>query len=526
MLITSKDVDRAELHGTIRKISDELRGHVDGWDFKNYVIGVLFYRFLSDKLTSYINTEETLNGNEYFDYELLSDEDAERWRHNTVSNKGFYILPSELFNAVLANARKHSNLSETLCRIFDSIECSAVGATSESVFKGIFGSVDLNSKKLGQSVGERNEKLLLMMDSIGRLPIADGGDFAKSTVDIFGDVYEYLIHVYSPKAGKSGGEFYTPPEVSELLARIASLGKTEVNSVYDPTCGSGSLLLKFAKVIGKNNIRKGIFGQEINPTSYNMCKINMVLHDVDLKKFNIAYGDTLSNPERWDGGRFDIIVSNPPYSTRWEGTDNRDFINDPRFSPAGVLAPKSKSDLAFVMHILSYLEEDGTAAIIEHPGVLFRLGAEQKIRKYLIDNNYVDSVIQLPHNLFFGTPIATCIIILKKARRDRSVLFIDASSEFIRTGCKNKLTDDNQQRIIDAYSERKDTEYFSSVVDTEKIAGNGYSIMVSSYVGKEDRREAVDIARLNAEIDVIVERQYALRTQIDTFVADMEGRYE
>ena len=331
------------------------------------------------------------------------------------------------------------------------------------------------------------------------------------------------MQMYASTAGKSGGEFYTPQEVSELLARITVLGKTEINKVYDPACGSGSLLLNFAKVLGKDNVRQGFFGQEINLTTYNLCRINMFLHDINFEKFDIAHGDTLTDPAHWDDEPFEAIVSNPPYSIRWEGDANPLLINDPRFAPAGVLAPKSKADLAFTMHILSWLAVDGTAAIVEFPGVLYRGGAEQKIRQYLIDNNYVDAVIQLPPDLFFGTTIATCVIILKKSKSDNAVLFIDASAEFVRNGNKNKLTADNQQRILDAYAERKDIEHFVRLVDAEEIAGNGYNIAVSSYVAQKDEREAVDIVRLNAEIAGIVERQAALRTQIDAIVAELEG---
>jgi len=362
--------------------------------------------------------------------------------------------------------------------------------------------------------------LVKIMDAIGGLQL---GDYQDNSIDTFGDAYEYLMTMYASNAGKSGGEFFTPQEVSELLARIAVVGKTEVNKVYDPACGSGSLLLKFAKVLGKENVRLGFFGQEINLTTYNLCRINMFLHDIGYEKFDIAHGDTLTDPKHWDDEPFDAIVSNPPYSIRWEGDSNPVLINDPRFSPAGVLAPKSKADLAFTMHMLSWLSTTGTAAIVEFPGVLYRGGAEQKIRKYLVDNNYVDAVIQLPPDLFFGTSIATCVIVLKKSKNDNATLFIDASAEFVRGGNKNKLSEANREKILDAYITRSDIDYFTRLVPNGDIAENEYNLAVSSYVEQENTAEEVDIEKLNARIAGIVIRQQKLREAIDEIVADLEG---
>ena len=369
-------------------------------------------------------------------------------------------------------------------------------------------------------MAKRNEKLVKLLDAIGDLPL---GNFNDNSIDLFGDAYEYLMGMYASSAGKSGGEYYTPQEVSELLARITVVGKTSVNKVYDPACGSGSLLLKFAKVLGKDNVRQGFFGQEINLTTYNLARINMFLHDINFEKFDLAHGDTLIDPAHWDEEPFEAIVSNPPYSLNWEGDANPLLINDPRYSPAGVLAPKSKADLAFTMHILSWLAVNGTAAIVEFPGVLYRGGAEAKIRKYLIDNNYVDAVIQLPPDLFFGTTIATCIIVLKKSKTDNAVLFIDASAQFVRGGNKNKLTDANQASILDIFVARADVAHVAKLVPNQDLAANGYNIAVSSYVEAEDTREVVDITALNAEIARIVARQSELRTQIDAIVADLEG---
>jgi type I restriction enzyme M protein len=360
-----------------------------------------------------------------------------------------------------------------------------------------------------------------LLDAIGDLDL--GSEFTDNTIDAFGDAYEYLMTMYASSAGKSGGEFFTPQEVSELLARITVVGKTEVNKVYDPACGSGSLLLKFAKILGKDNVRQGFFGQEINLTTYNLARINMFLHDINYEKFDIAHGDTLLEPAHWDDQPFEAIVSNPPYSIKWDGDANPLLINDSRFAPAGVLAPKSKADLAFTMHMLHWLAVNGTAAIVSFPGVLYRGGAERKIRKYLIDNNYVDAVIQLPPDLFFGTTIATCILVLKKSKKDNSILFINASDQFVRTGNKNKLTADNQRAILGAFTNRADVAHFTRLVPNAEVAKNDYNLSVSSYVEAEDTTEPVDITALNAEIAQIVARQQELRATIDAIVADLES---
>lgn len=516
----TKEQERAELHRAIWQIANDLRGSVDGWDFKSYVLGMLFYRFISENLTNYINQDERRAGKKDFDYTVLSDKEAEFGRTDTVKEKGFYILPSELFCNVVKNARNDANLNETLSQIFRNIENSAKGAESEDDLKGLFDDLDVNSNKLGNTVDKRNEKLVKLLEAIGGLQL---GNYSDHTIDAFGDAYEFLMTMYASNAGKSGGEFYTPQEVSELLAEITTVGKKEVNKVYDPACGSGSLLLKFAKVLGKENVRQGFFGQEINLTTYNLCRINMFLHDINYNNFDIAHGDTLLDPKHWDDEPFDAIVSNPPYSIHWEGDANSLLINDPRFSPAGVLAPKSKADLAFTMHMLSWLSTSGTAAIVEFPGVLYRGGAEQKIRKYLIDNNYVDTVIQLPGDLFFGTGIATCIIVLKKSKKDNNILFIDASKEFVRVGNKNKLTTENRKKILDAFKDRKDQKYFSKLIEYKTIAENGYNIAVSSYITQEDTREVVNITELNLKIKQIVARQQELRKAIDAIVEDIEG---
>jgi len=517
---TTKESERAELHKTIWRIANDLRGSVDGWDFKSYVLGMLFYRFISENLTAYLNHQERKAGHKDFDYAVLSDKEARLGHDETVKEKGFYVLPSHLFANVRKRARQDANLNETLSKVFKAIEASSIGADSEDDFKGLFDELDVNSSKLGPTVPKRNEKLVKLLDAIGDLNL---GTFSDNTIDAFGDAYEFLMTMYASSAGKSGGEFFTPQEVSELLARITLVGKKAVNKVYDPACGSGSLLLKFAKVLGQEKVRQGFFGQEINLSTYNLCRINMFLHDVNYEHFDIAHGDTLTDPAHWDDEPFEAIVSNPPYSIKWEGDANPLLINDPRFAPAGVLAPKSRADLAFTMHMLSWLAVNGTAAIVHFPGVLYRGGAEQKIRQYLIDNNYVDTVIQLPPDLFFGTTIATCVIVMKKSKRDNKTLFIDASTEFARGGNKNKLTEANRARILDAFVARKDITHFARLVDNGDIADNGYNIGVSSWIEQENTSQAVDITVLNADIAQIVARQQELRAQIDAIVDDLEG---
>ncbi|MEG1725503.1 MAG: type I restriction-modification system subunit M [Anaerovoracaceae bacterium] len=531
-------------------LANELRGSVDGWDFKQYVLGMLFYRYISENFAAYLNKGEHDAGNLGFDYATLGKDDAETVREDMVKTKGFFILPEQLFCNLLKrieqadkNAKEKAlkegkeveiadldeNLNEVLQENFKSIEGSAMGTPSEPNFKGLFDDIDVNSNKLGPTVIKRNKRLKKLISVIGSLKL---GDYQDNCIDAFGDAYEYLMGMYASNAGKSGGEFFTPQEVSELLARLSLLDhngemKKEVNKVYDPAVGSGSLLLKFAKILGKENVRNGFFGQEINITTYNLCRINMFLHDIGYEKFSIEHGDTLTDPQHWEDEPFEAIVSNPPYSIKWEGDDNGTLINDPRFSPAGVLAPKSKADFAFIMHSLSWLATSGTAAIVCFPGIMYRGGAEQKIRKYLIDNNYIECIIQLPDNLFYGTSIATCIMVLKKSKVDNQTLFIDASKECVKATNSNKLSIEgehsNMENILSAYKQRATIQYFTQLVKKEDIEKADYNLSVSTYVESKDTREVIDITVLNAKINKIVERENALRTKIDAIIAEIEG---
>ena len=515
-----KEQQRDELHRAIWAIADELRGAVDGWDFKNYVLGTMFYRYISEHLTAFINQGEEEAGDVEFDYATLSDEEAEEAREDLVESKGFFILPSELFCNVRRRAANDPNLNETLEKVFRHIEESAQGTISENSFAGLFDDFDVNSNKLGSTVAKRNERLVKLLDGVASMNL---GSLKNHEIDAFGDAYEYLMTMYASNAGKSGGEFFTPSDVSELLTRLGTVGKTKINKVYDPACGSGSLLLKAVKILGKDAVTNGFYGQEINVTTFNLCRINMFLHDIGFDKFDIECEDTLTNPQHWDDEPFELIVSNPPYSIKWAGDDNPLLINDPRFAPAGVLAPKSKADMAFIMHSLSWLAPNGTAAIVCFPGIMYRGGAEKKIRKYLIDNNFIDCIIQLPSNLFYGTTIATCIMVLKKGKKDNKVLFIDATNECIKVTNNNRLTPENIDKIVYTYKCRQVSDHFSYLADYNEVVKNDYNLSVSTYVEAEDTREKIDIKKLNAEIAEIVAKEDELRKSIDAIIAEIEG---
>jgi len=526
MNTSTRQTQRAELHKTIwRAACDLVHGSGVGTiDFRDYFLGMLFYRFISENLAAYINRHERQH-NPDFDYTRISDAQAENARATLIQDKGFYIRPSQLFANVHAVAQGDQNLNQTLAQILKNIEGSAIGSESEERLKGLFDDLDFNSKKLGSTVGRCNEKIIQLMNAIASLPLGAraGDNYAENAIDLFGDAYEYLLHMYAAGSGKSGGEFFTPQEVSQLLARIALGGKTSINKVYDPACGSGSLLLQFSKILPQNHIRHGFYGQEITLTTYNLCRMNMFLHNIGYEKIHIAHGNTLIDPKHWDDEPFEAIVSNPPYSTKWEGRKNPSLIHDPRFAPAGVLAPDSKADLAFVMHMLAWLSVNGTAAIVEFPGVLYRGGAEQKIRHYLVDGNYIDSIIQLPADLFFGVTIATCIIVLKKSKADNHILFIDASAEYERRGNKNILTESNRQKILQALAERQNIPHFSQLVGNQEIVQNQCNLSVSTWVEAKDTREKIDITQLNAEIARIVARQAVLRGEIDAIVMELEA---
>ncbi|HDZ3675766.1 TPA: type I restriction-modification system subunit M [Mannheimia haemolytica] len=507
---------RAELHRQIWQIANEVRGAVDGWDFKQYVLGSLFYRFISENFSAYIE-----QGDESIDYAAYSDEEIDAFgiKEDAIKSKGYFIYPSQLFKNVVKNANTNNNLNIELADIFADIEASAVGFDSEKDIKGLFADFDTKSNRLGNTVEDKNKRLAAVLKGVESLNF---GDFAENQIDLFGDAYEYLISNYASNAGKSGGEFFTPQNVSKLIAQLALYGQSAVNKIYDPACGSGSLLLQAKKQFDDHLIEEGFFGQEINHTTYNLARMNMFLHNINYDKFHIELGDTLINPKLKDDKPFDAIVSNPPYSIKWVGSDDPTLINDERFAPAGILAPKSKADFAFILHALNYLSAKGRAAIVTFPGIFYRSGAEQKIRQYLIEQNVVESVIALSANLFYGTSIATNILVLSKHKTDTKTQFIDASDLFKKETNNNVLTDEHIAQILKLFADKADVEHFAKSVDNRQIAENEYNLAVSSYVEAKDTREVINITELNKEIRKTVAKIDRLRADIDAIVAEIE----
>ncbi len=508
---------RRELQRQIWAIANDVRGSVDGWDFKQYVLGTLFYRFISENFVDYIT-----GGDDSIDYATMNDNDENilAAQDDAIRTKGYFIFPSQLFSNVAANAHKNENLNTDLAAIFAAIENSANGYDSEKDIKGLFADFDTTSNRLGNTVEAKNKRLSAVLKRVSELNF---GSFEKNQIDLFGDAYEFLISNYAANAGKSGGEFFTPQNVSKLIAQLAMHGQNRVNKIYDPACGSGSLLLQAKKHFDNHIIEEGFFGQELNHTTYNLARMNMFLHNINYDKFDIQLGDTLIEPHFLDDKPFDAIVSNPPYSVKWLGSDDPTLINDDRFAPAGVLAPKSKADFAFVLHALNYLSSRGRAAIVCFPGIFYRGGAEQKIRQYLVDNNYVETVISLAPNLFFGTTIAVNILVLSKRKTETKTQFIDASGLFKKETNNNVLTDQHIEDIIKVFASKENVDHLAKSVDLDVIAGNSYNLSVSSYVEAKDNRELVDITELNAELKTTVAKIDALRSDIDAIVAEIEG---
>ncbi|RAJ01653.1 type I restriction enzyme M protein [Chitinophaga skermanii] len=509
---------RQELQNKIWKIANEVRGSVDGWDFKQFVLGTLFYRFISENFTNYME-----GGDESIDYEQLSEDViTKEIKDDAIKTKGYFIYPNQLFANVAKTANTNPNLNTDLKAIFDSIESSANGYPSEPDIKGLFADFDTTSTRLGNTVENKNSRLAAVIKGVEELKF---GNFEDNQIDLFGDAYEFLISNYAANAGKSGGEFFTPQHVSKLIAQLAMHKQEKVNKIYDPAAGSGSLLLQAKKHFDNHIIEDGFFGQEVNHTTYNLARMNMFLHNINYDKFNIALGDTLRDPHFGDEKPFDAIVSNPPYSINWIGSDDPTLINDDRFAPAGVLAPKSKADFAFVLHALSYLSGKGRAAIVCFPGIFYRGGAEQKIRKYLIDNNFVETIISLAPNLFFGTSIAVTILVLSKHKTENKTQFIDASGEdfFKKVTNNNVLEDKHIAKIVELFDSKSDVAHVAVSIDNAKIAENDYNLSVSSYVEAKDTREKFDIAELNNQISKTVEKIDMLRTDIDKIIKEIEG---
>ncbi|GGF11493.1 type I restriction enzyme M protein [Chishuiella changwenlii] len=509
---------RAELQAKIWKIANEVRGSVDGWDFKHFVLGTLFYRFISENFTNYIE-----GGDESVNYAKLADDIiTAEIKDDAIKTKGYFIYPSQLFANVVDNANTNSNLNTDLKAIFTDIENSANGYESEQEIKGLFADFDTTSTRLGNTVEDKNKRLAAILKGVAELNF---GNFEDSQIDLFGDAYEFLISNYAANAGKSGGEFFTPQNVSKLIAQLAMHKQTSVNKIYDPAAGSGSLLLQAKKHFDNHIIEDGFYGQEINHTTYNLARMNMFLHNVNYDKFNIQLGDTLIDPHFIDDKPFDAIVSNPPYSVNWVGSDDPTLINDDRFAPAGVLAPKSKADFAFVLHALNYLSSKGRAAIVCFPGIFYRGGAEQKIRKYLVDNNFVETVISLPANLFYGTSIGVNILVLSKHKSENSTQFIDATGEdfYKKITNNNMLEDTHIEKIMELFDTKENVQHVALTIDNAKIAENDYNLSVSSYVEAVDTREVINIEVLNKELTATVNNITTLRAAIDNLVKEIEG---
>lgn len=510
---------RAELQRRIWQIANDVRGAVDGWDFKQFVLGTLFYRFISENFANYIE-----GGDDSIDYAMLPDSViTPEIKDDATKTKGYFIYPSQLFSKVAADANTNESLNTDLASVFAAIEASANGYPSEQDIKGLFADFDTTSNRLGNTVRDKNARLAAVLKGVAELEF---GEFDASHIDLFGDAYEFLISNYAANAGKSGGEFFTPQHVSKLIAQLAMHQQTHVNKIYDPACGSGSLLLQAKKHFGAHLIEDGFYGQEVNHTTYNLARMNLFLHNINYDKFNIQLGDTLEDPHFWEDTPFDAIVSNPPYSLKWIGSDDPTLINDERFAPAGVLAPKSKADFAFVLHALSYLSSKGRAAIVCFPGIFYRGGAEQKIRQYLVDNNYVETVISLAPNLFFGTTISVNILVLSKHKTDTTTQFIDASGLFKKETNNNVLLDEHIEQIMAAFDSKANIDHFAQSVPFEQVAASDYNLSVSGYVEAKDTREVVDIAQLNAELKITVAKIDQLRADIDVIVAEIEGEQE
>jgi len=507
-----------ELRAKIWRIANDVRGSVDGWDFKQFVLGTLFYRFISENFTNYIEGgDDSVNYAKYPDDKITSE-----IKDDAIKTKGYFIYPSQLFVNVSKAANTNPNLNTDLKVIFDAIENSANGYPSEPDIKGLFADFDTTSTRLGNTVEGKNLRLAAVLKGVEELNF---GNFEDNQIDLFGDAYEFLISNYAANAGKSGGEFFTPQHVSKLIAQLAMHKQEKVNKIYDPAAGSGSLLLQAKKHFDNHIIEEGFYGQEVNHTTYNLARMNMFLHNINYDKFNITLGDTLRNPHFNDEKPFDAIVSNPPYSINWIGDGDPTLINDDRFAPAGVLAPKSKADFAFVLHCLSYLSSKGRAALVCFPGIFYRGGAEQKIRKYLVDNNFVETIISVAPNLFYGTSIAVTLLVLSKHKTENKTQFIDASGEdFCKKVTNNNLLEDKHiERIMEIFDGKADVEYIAVSIDNTKIAENDYNLSVSSYVVGKDNREKINIAELNKEVTKTVEKINTLRADIDTIIKEIEA---
>lgn len=509
---------KQKLEKKLWDIANELRGKMDADGFRDYILGFIFYKYLSEK--QYLYANELLDGESVTDYAAVTDaDDIAAIRDESLQKLGYFLKPEELFSAIAkrgnAVVEGESNfILEDLRAILNAIEKSTMGTDSEDDFSKLLEDIDLNSTKLGRSPDARNTLIAKILAHLDKIDF----ELGKVDSDVLGDAYEYLIGKFASGAGKKAGEFYTPQQVSKILAKVVTDGKTKIKSAYDPACGSGSLLLRIAKEadVGK------FFGQELNRTTYNLARMNMILHDVHFSRFDIQQNDTLENPEHVDE-RFEAVVANPPFSAKWKGKDNPLNETDDRFSQYGALAPTSKADFAFVQHMIHQLAENGTAAIVLPHGVLFRGAAEAKIRRYIIEEqNYLDAVIGLPANLFYGTSIPACILVLKKCRvHTDNILFIDASADFDKVGNQNALSDDHVGKILDTLTKRESVEKYAHVATMDEIAENDFNLNIPRYVDTFEEEEPVDLAEVAQKLKALDAKMIETDATIAAFCAEL-----
>jgi type I restriction enzyme M protein len=492
-------------------IANALRGNMNAGEFRDYILGFIFYKYLSEKIENLATKELKEDGLTFAEAYKVEDY-KEPLKEEFLQSLGYFIEPEYLLHNIADRGRKGEFIIEDLGKAFNLVEQSALGSESEEDFSGLFEDVDLTSSKLGRTVNDKNKLIIEVVKNIDEIDF----NYEDTDTDILGDAYEYLIGQFAAGAGKKAGEFYTPQQVSKILAKIVTTGKTKIRDVYDPTCGSGSLLLRVKRECEVGNI----YGQESNPTTHNLARMNMLLHDVPFSHFQIAQGDTLEYPHHLDK-RFEAVVANPPFSANWSA--DQTFLSDERFSQYGKLPPKSKADFAFVQHMIYQLDDNGTLAVVLPHGVLFRGFAEGTIRKYLIkDKNYLDAVIGLPENVFYGTGIPTCILVFKKCREiDNDIMFIDASKEFEKVKTQNMLTDENIDKIVSSYQKREEIEKYARPVLLSEIEENDYNLNIPRYVDTFEEEEEIDLEEVANKIIEIDKEMIEVDEEIKRFCDEL-----
>lgn len=516
MTVTEKQrQQQAELQKKLWSIANDLRGNMDASEFRNYILGLIFYRFLSEKTEEEV--EDMLREDDISFNEAWKDEELkEALSEELIKRIGYVIEPEFLFSSLVQDIEAGKFDIEDLSKAINKVEESTLGTKSEDDFVHLFSDMDLTSNRLGNNVANRTKLISKVMMNLDTLPFVH----SEMEIDMLGDAYEYMIGQFAATAGKKAGEFYTPQQVSKILAEIVTTDKANLRSVYDPTCGSGSLLLR----VGRLAHVRHYYGQEYNSTTYNLARMNMLLHDVNFKAFSIENGDTLEEPA-FIGQKFEAIVANPPYSAKWSADPS--FLEDERFSNYGKLAPKSKADFAFVQHMVHHLDDNGTMAVVLPHGVLFRGAAEGVIRKYLMEEkNYLDAIIGLPANIFFGTSIPTTVLVFKKSRATDDVLFIDASQSFEKGKNQNHLTDEDVRKIVETYRKREEIEKYSHVASMEEIEENEYNLNIPRYVDTFEEEEPIDIKALHEEIKTINQEIKESEENLLQMLNDLEGDEE